>query len=796
MGSGGAFTHYAPILLAASLLSSVAAAAAPSPTRGAANGKTIEHALIDYALQAKLSVGGSLQLCVGPVGVASAGMTVAEALSAILHGSNCTYTMPDAATVIVSLKPAEATATAGAVPAAPVEEVVVTATRRPDLPGSTPYALTAVGGGVISDRRLADMHDLVGQVAGMTVTNLGPGRDKVILRGISDGAFTGLAQSPVAIYLDTSQIAYYAPDPDLRLVDIARVEVLRGPQGALYGGGAIGGVIRIIPNAPDVTAFGGYMKSSVSFTQGGALNNDAVVAANIPLIQDRLAFRGVIYREAHGGYIDDIGSERRKVNNSVRWGGRAALTMMLDEHWQVTLGGAYQSINTADTHYGLRRLPARVRDQVVREPHDNDFVQGRLALEGSGDWGSLTLSATHLSHSFQSRYDATPVMGSFGIRGVGLFDDSKDISLTALEATLVSRRGQTIDWFVGAYASQGETASSNLLTRIFPFQREEYSERRMDKRSETSLYGEVSADLTDNLSLSAGIRIFQNTFDTRSVVREQSGSRSFYGRRVAYGASPKAVLEYDPTDDVILYLQVAGGYRAGGFNTSGRLTETFDTRGGIPREYRPDTIWSYEAGAKVRALHDTLQLRVAAFYAGWQDIPSDQYRASGLPYTLNVGDGISRGLEFEVNWRASEDLDLGVAAIFQESDLTKSSEIPMAGRDLGLPGAPKISSSALFDYHPTLWTNAVLRIQGDISYVGHSFLTFDQQRVFDMGGYFTARLSAGLEIDSYKITLFVNNLTNNAANTFAFGNPFRMRTDPEVTPLTPRTIGIELSASF
>jgi outer membrane receptor protein involved in Fe transport len=182
-------------------------------------------------------------------------------------------------------------------------EVVITAQRYPNLPGRTPYAISVVSADGLERQALTSFQDLAGQVAGMTVTNLGPGRDKVLLRGLSDGAFTGQAQSMVSLYLDDVPITYSAPDPNLRLTDVERVEIMRGPQGTLYGGGSLGGVMRIATRKPDLDRYSASVLTGVGFTQGGGRSGELEAVANLPLIRGRAALRAVVYREAQDGYI-------------------------------------------------------------------------------------------------------------------------------------------------------------------------------------------------------------------------------------------------------------------------------------------------------------------------------------------------------------------------------------------------------------------------------------------------------------------------------------------------------------
>lgn len=357
----------------AGLVAGAAYAQAPGPSvRLQISAKPVHAALIDFALQADLSLGGDLEACAGPAPAISGRMSPQAALDRILAHSGCGYVMPDPRTVLIR-KAAQPRPRHAAVIAPPTSlglgEVVVTAQRYPNLPGRTPYAISVVSGSALTRETLTSLADLTGQVAGMTVTNLGPGRDKILLRGLSDGAFTGQAQSMVALYLDDVPITYSAPDPDLRLADIERVEVMRGPQGTLYGGGSLGGVLRIATRKPDLDRYQASMLAGRSYTQGSANGGDELEAmVNIPLAPGRVALRAVAYSDHQDGYITNSTLRLKHVNGSQRDGLRASLRAALSPHWTANLGVTTQWINNDDTQYSLRRLGPYLRDNTVREP--------------------------------------------------------------------------------------------------------------------------------------------------------------------------------------------------------------------------------------------------------------------------------------------------------------------------------------------------------------------------------------------------------------------------------------------
>ncbi|RZJ00868.1 MAG: TonB-dependent receptor [Brevundimonas sp.] len=773
----------------------------------------VDRALLDMAVQARVSLGGDLSSCRGVTVAVNGTMTLDSALTRLLAGSGCTHTVSGAGVVIIRRaerpRPPVASRPAPTPPVIPaavefnldeayeLSDVIVTAERRPDSPQTAAVAVTAVSGEQISAAGGADAHDLSNLIAGMTVTNLGSGRNKILLRGMSDGAFTGLTQSTVGLYLDLVPITYSAPDPDLKLIDIDRVEVLRGPQGALYGTGPIGGVVRIMTRRPDPLAPSLDLFSTRSVTDGGGANTDYSATFNLPLPDERGAIRGVAYEEAFDGYIDDLSLSLRRVNASSRRGGRLTATARFGPDWSATTGVVHQSIDTEDTHYVYRTLGGLRRANLVREPHANDFTEVYANIEGRGDWGRIDGSLAHIDHRFRSRFDASTALRLFGSTGrIGALDESKTINVTLGELTFRSRPSNRLEWLVGGFFSTSETSSDTLLSAIRPVPADVYGELRDDGLEEAALFGEASYDLTPKLTLTAGGRLYIFDYDTRSDVVLGDGNRRFRGRSRTGGFSPKLVLDYRPDDHVSVYALISQGHRVGGFNTAGPLSQMFTGGAASPtRDYEGDTLWNYEVGAKALLWEGRVQTRIATFVADWRNIQSDQFLPSGLAYAVNVGDGANRGIELETNWKASETFEVRANALLANPRITRPSDSFNSRGDAGLPGVPAVSANMTMAWRRSVGWGLDGFVNGTLAYVGASRLTFDAERRYRMGDYVTGRVSTGLEAKDWAVVAFVENPLNITANTFSFGDPFRLPEALATTPLRPRTIGVSLRLS-
>jgi outer membrane receptor protein involved in Fe transport len=319
---------------------------------------------------------------------------------------------------------------------------------------------------------------------------------------------------------------------------------------------------------------------------------------------------------------------------------------------------------------------------------------------------------------------------------------------------------------------------------------------RRDHLTEAALFGELTYDLTSHLTATVGGRVFATRSETSAdgfqLARPAVGRLS--DKLTDRGFSPKVRLSYAFAPDIVLYVQATDGYRAGGFN----VPASADGMAGGPdvASYRPDRLTNYEIGGVAALFNRSLTVRAAVFRAVWRDVQTDQFRASGLPVTLNIGDGSNTGVEVEAAWRPDSHWRLRVNALIDEPELTRSSNIFPARVDIGLPGVAKQTGSIDVTYGFDLPWDLRAELSAQAAYVGRSFLTFDGGTASAMGGYGQGRIAASLHSPDWRFEAFVNNVTDEAGNTFAFGNPFSRARTRQSTPLPPRTFGLAIRRSF
>jgi iron complex outermembrane recepter protein len=802
-------------LVAASLLCGATAAKADdAPRRFSIPPEPLTSALLDFAVQARVSISTTgAKSCRPAVRQLNGRFRLREGLAQLLAGTGCGFDVTREGDVRIYRlpEPAPAAEPIRAAPNPPVApppsptELIVTSGRRSALIDRAPYAVSAIRPEDVLAPGLADIGDITDLVAGLSTTDLGPGRDKIFIRGLSDSALTGATQSTVGVYLDGARITYDAPDPDLALVDVDRVEVLRGPQGALYGAGSIGGLLLIVTRKPGLDSYAAQVDAGLSATVGGAPGRSIDVMANLPLVSGAAGLRLVGYDEVQGGYIDDVRIGVRNANQVRRRGVRATARWQVSPDWQLTANVTRQWLNSADTHYAEPTVGEYARANLVREPHDNDFLAAGLTLEGHKDWGDLTVTSSVLRHQYNSRYDASLALPLFAPGAPILpspFQDNHTAELLVNEVSVASPDRGRVRWLAGLFQSVGDNDSSSVLSApLGPGGNPvvAYDEFRHDVVRELAGYGQVSYFLTPQLSVTAGGRAFRASVKTQSHIEApQSGTASaFVGKTRSSGFAPQIVLRYAPDPDLTLYVQASEGYRAPGFNTAGQPGQSFAAPGAAgepPRRYVGDELWNYEAGAKIRLFGGAAQLRASAFYMLWKRVQSDQLLPDGLVYVANIGDARDFGLEGEFEMQAGEHWRLAANATIAEPELVHPSPDFVSRPDNGLPGAAKVSAGASATYERPLTSRIALKLQGLYAYVGGSHLTLDATTSPPMGDYSRGELSAGLVGADWSLSAFVASPIGGTGDTFAYGNPFAFRTVPQTTPLRPMTLGLKVTA--
>lgn len=650
---------------------------------------------------------------------------------------------------------------------APATEIVVSARKVYETLASVPASISVIPGSRFAVTSAArGSSDIAEETGGVFSTNLGPGRERLFLRGVADSPFNGPTQSTVGLFLDDSRINFAMPDPDLRLVDIDRLEILRGPQGTLYGSGALGGIIRIVTNRPDLDEFGGDLAVEGNTTQHGTAGGAVEGYVNIPLVEGRLALRTAAYTDTTGGWVDDSGRNLKNINRVRRKGGRANLRWNPGGNWTLDLSIIAQDIQSRDSQYttqGYSRVTA------IAEPSRNQFFLARF--EARGPIGNLTfLSTTAIeSNHLHLTYDASSAATSLGLTSPRAYREKRDVYLINQEFRL----SQPNSWIVGVLVT--DTISVEKGVFAASGEPDDLARQLAGLNLEAAAFGEYKQPLSKAFDLTFGTRVFVSQIYDNPLDTSGPGIKSL-------GITPSATLAWHPDPQALVWLRYSSAIRPGGrsIDSAGNLTT-----------FRADHLESLELGNRLSLLGGMLTLNATAFGLRWNRVQSDRVSTDGLVITTNVGNATNYGFDLDAQIKRSG-FTLEAAVTAQHGRLISTTAGIANPR---LPVLPDFSGRVQLG-----WSGAFgdwqLGTYVSSSYWSSTRLGFDPQLPLTIPSHFilNAGLSAGT--DGWRAVLSVSNLLDSKADSFAFGNPFTYRETVQHTPIRPRTLILRLDRSF
>ncbi len=728
--------------------------------------------------------------------------TPQKALTQLLEGTGLAFDMVDASTFRIFPQADAAQARQAAAPGADaparVEQIVVTAPKRLAPLQMVPYSLVAITRAPLRHYGVRSTDDVPAVVAGLSATNQGPGRNKFFVRGLSDGAFYGNAQSSVATYIDEQRTSFNGPDPNLRLVDIDRVEVVRGPQGALYGAGPISGLVRIVTAAPRFDALAS--EAEVYSGGGGAVGPSGGVSAmvNVPVIDDRAAVRAVAYADHAGGFVTDARLGKSRTNQTNTEGLRFQTRLKLSDDWSLRTGATAQWIHAKDSQYFDVAQPRFRRGNYLREPYANDFVSANATAEGDLGWATLVTTTAWSRQSVATRFDASlavPLLLRVPVTPAA-FDEPGVYYTMDHETRLASAAGGAFDWLAGAFASR---SVRNVATRISFTQTGEtvYFKTRRDIGSELALFGEATYRLDPDWAVTAGLRLYRGLIDVTADNSElDDGPPKAVGQSIGTGVTPKATVSWRADDSNLIYAQVGQGFRLGGVNVNNRISPTVPQRNArlTVTNFASDYLWNFEIGSKSELLDGALRINAAAFYAIWQHIQADLTRSTGLAFTANLGSVRNAGVDLDLTYVPVRGLEI-LANASLSNPVLREDQTLAPGTTSRLPRVPKFSGLVAARYQQPVSDTLSVYGSARLEFTGRTNLGQGMGRGIISKPYAIFDAEAGARRGPWDLSLYVDNLFDCGANTFAFGNPFNFGQLGQVTPPRPRTIGLRLGWS-
>jgi len=638
--------------------------------------------------------------------------------------------------------------------AAVAEEITVTATKREELLQDVPFSVAAPTEADLQARGVNSIEDVAANVGGFTVQSLGPGQSQVAMRGISAGQIVrdqpGVKEQ-VGIYLDESVISLSLFTPDLDLFDLNRVEVLRGPQGTLFGSGSLSGTVRYITNQPEMGVTKGFAELGGSWIDGGSGGANAKFGFNAPL-GGTGAVRAVGYYSRFGGYIDAVQPDLSiddDVNTGNRFGGRIAATFAPNDRLTITPRIVYQRMETDGWNrfddYNILANPFTTtrpavtlgeREEFIQLQEDftDDFVLADVNLQY--DFGDVVLNSitSYIYRDVLVIRDATSLTASITGGSIGLPEEVYTLDSPLFDATTanvfteevrLSGGSDRVQWVGGGFFSHtdrdygqdlptiGFEALTGIPTQGLRAPRDSlfWSELAY-KLDQFALFGEATISLTDRLSLTGGLRYYHFSEDKEQIFDGIFGNDnngvslvSQPGTTDANGVAPRVILSYEVNDQTNVNAQVSKGFRLGGINDPLNVPlctpDDLATFGGRDN-WDDEVAWNYEVGSKSTIMDNRGSFNVAVYNVDLNDLQATVTAGScSSRLIFNVPDARSTGLEFDFELAPNSNFDFAVSSSINNSELQSTIE-PTAATGIvegrRLPTVPEFQIAAAATY--------------------------------------------------------------------------------------------------
>lgn len=746
---------------------------------------------------------------------------------------------------LMSTAPAAQAQTAPAADAPPDSQVVfVTAQKRAEALQSVPISVTALDAQDLSRMGVERLSDLAREVPGLTVVSSGPGQNILIMRGISSAAGTA---GTVGYYLDDTPISASSNASllsqrgliDPSVFDIARVEVLRGPQGTLYGSSSMGGTIKYVSTQPDLNHLTGKSDATLSHTEGGGWNKEVNATLNIPLMDNRAALRIGVYDRNQDGYIDrypiagnDIlaiapgSSAQDGVNAEHTKGVRAMLRMRFDDQWSATLSYYYQHM-LLDAPFQVDMPPGGldhlIQTRLVPEPSTQNSSLANISIHKGFDGAELVSSTSYYDRRIAIDEDSSKVLYYFfsptpqtSVYPSGMHGDYINREFTQ-ELRLLSDFKGPLQLIGGAYYHHVDAPLASQIpvpagynaaygTHYDSF----FIGARQATVKEEALFAEAAYQLTPAWTARVGLRAFKvdQTFEQTGDGVFNGGPSAVTGTSSDRGSNPKFNLSWQLDPDVMLYTTASKGYRPGGPNNPAPAALCAKEVGGLGlsatelQKFGADNLWNYELGAKSEWLDRRLTVNGAVYVIDWRKVQQQIVLQCGFNITANFGSATSKGGELEVAFRPTPRLTLRGTASY--TDATLDNDVPGTDAKQGdaLQDVPRWSGSAAAEYGWPLTQRLAAYGRVDITYTGTANALYDRGSPFyQRGGFTLVNLKFGLspsaKAGKWSVTFFIDNLLNKIGET---GLPAAISADLPTTRRIaidrPRTTGVTLSAAF
>ena len=703
-----------------------------------------------------------------------------------------------------------------------IEEVVVTATKRSSTAQDVGVALSVISQSALEIRGDINVDSLADMVPGLEIVNNGPGNNQVVMRGVGTlgGGFQSV--SSVGYYLDETPMSAFTELPEVGLYDVAQVEVLRGPQGTLFGDGSMGGTIRVITNKPDSSAFSGDLVVNGSSTTDGGTSQSYRGMINIPLVEDVLALRAVVGYKDEDGWIDVPALDKKDVNENqildtriaLRWTPSEALTADLTYfHNDLEIAGDFAETGGRGV-FDPQAIQPFAGDPSEIGTQDSEYDLFTLTVDY--DLGFANLVSATSFFDMESAFvlglsEFSPLF--FGVPGT-IRQIAPDTTQEVLiqELRLVSNSEEAFRWTVGGFYKDVERFGFEDFQISLPLFGiiDDSSNSSLDFESTSyALFAEFEYDLSADVTLIAGGRYFDT--EHSYVTQPLAASLIFGGDPTVINPkneatednfSPKLGLKWQLNDELLLIANISEGFRSGGVNTNARnpgQVDPGDTRLSIPAGFESETVRAYEIGFKSNPTN-TLQINGYVYLNQWEDLHLGEATTDGLfGFTSNAGEAETTGVELELLTMPMDGLVLSVNTAYTDATIQDDVFNAVGGLTIKggneIPFVPKFTLSASATYSFPLVGNYTGIAYANYTHRDENFS--DAENVPEEINPDSDRVNIrlGMESNVFGVYFYVNNLFDEEVTTFR-------NNVVEAVPMVynsyvrPRTVGLELKLSF
>jgi outer membrane receptor protein involved in Fe transport len=715
-----------------------------------------------------------------------------------------------------------------------LEEIVVTATKRGDANlQEIAMSISVASEDMIAKQGLVGMDDFLRSTPSTNFLDRGAGRNGIIIRGVTASP---QSDATVGVYIDETPLTGLGSaspgsggNPDLKYVDMERIEVLRGPQGTLYGDGSIAGTVRVIPNAPNLSALSGEIAGNFSSTADEGGDNTMLRGVlNIPVVKDTFAIRVVAYDYDNSGYYKSVAgsnadkqiwadafggviTDKDDVGSDEYTGGRVSALWQVSDTFDVSLSYITQDIEQSGIPESIMKLGGTHRVPFQKQDGSDEALEMDFEvtnLEMNLDLGSIELtSSTSMAetNALQDRDLGLYFGPLLGVDDIPLFlTDTGEIESFTQEIRLNTRLDGPWQFLVGAFYQDIE----NKQQQDFVFEGAPaldpfggallFASKLNEDIEQLSFFGEATFALSEQLTVTAGIRHYdydQTAADSADGAFN-GGSSTNVLETDDSGQTYKLGLTYIPHDSATYYATFAQGFRLGGpqADVPADLCD-LDGDGLIdglgvasPDQIDSDELDSFEVGAKFSLADGRAIINVAAYQVEWEGIPVSRTADCGFDVTLNAGEAQNRGVEVEGQWLLSDIWRLNYGLSYVETELTADAPGLGSSGDR-LPGSPEFQASLGVQADFSLAGRPIFA-RADIAHTGEYFNNLQEQGV-GAGDFTTVNLRLGADItERISLDLFVRNLTDEEGLTWVETEIG----DGRANYIRPRTIGVELRA--